>query len=98
MQGNPGLPGERGETGPRVSKFVEVMNSETKEKYKSNILMYVLLTTVPLFSQASREINCLKKTELLTLVRTDIVSFKLFYHHLDMFTFNQNYIETIILQ
>jgi membrane glycosyltransferase len=32
LQGNPGLPGERGEAGPRVSKLVEAMNSHKNEK------------------------------------------------------------------
>jgi hypothetical protein len=35
LQGNPGLPGERGEAGPRVSKVVEVMNHHTKEKVQA---------------------------------------------------------------
>lgn len=57
----------------------------------------MLLATAPLFSQASLKINCLKTIELLTYVPADIVSFKLFYHYLGIFTFNQKSTETKII-
>jgi hypothetical protein len=76
LQGNPGLPGERGETGPRVSKLAEVMNSHTKEKVQAQHFDVCVTSDSAIIQPGFFLINCPETIKLLTYVPTDILSFK----------------------